>query len=602
MPRIISLLTAVCVIFACSAGASAQAQTAQSAETPVFHIQLWDAHKTNWADPALDLVARSGFTVVQNGWNGSLFPSRSTLETVASHGLLYGAYIDTRYLFKQKATDEEKLAVTLSRDYDGERFWQLQPLDPVYAQVVAREVAKGIRELDGAPALYKIMLNSEYSSEISYDDLTRDAAVEAGVMDVSETIPRYRRGVYEPPENGCDVSEADPVRFLRWFDSEADEGVINRIAADAARSQRRDILVTTDPINDGYTYGQYRGMEILQDWVRVHRAPRDPLGLAYHVERLKAHLRRSGGGQIWIGPQLGSGESDGTVYAAPADQFEEALWLAVAFGARGITCWGCNTIRPDSALDRDTWSRVRKFRDRLLGDYPWVLSAADAPRKCAVLLSKANQVLSGRVYYEVEENYEHLYRLLLTAHVPTDVLYDDDVLEGALSRYEALFLPGIEHLTPELEEAIEDFKNAGGRVIRVPFIALQYKDYEITKGNFDEDLDPALPGQTNLLPHQYRRFRHIYAARLFATVADLMEATCDNPDVILNVVEIDGRRRVILVNDSRTYGAWTEERGYRWCEDEGLTATGTVTVGSGAAERTFRFQLPPASMAVVEVD
>jgi len=421
-------------------------------------------------------------------------------------------------------------------------------------------------------------------------------------MDVSETIPRYHRGVYEPPENGGDVSEADPVRFLRWFDSEADEGVTNRIAADAARSQRQGILVTTDPINDGYTYGQYRGMEILQDWVRVHRAPRDPLGLAYHVERLKAHLRRSGGGEIWIGPQLGSGESDGTVYAAPADQFEEALWLAVAFGARGITCWGCNTIRPENALDRDTWSRVRKFRDRLLGDYPWVLSAADAPRKCAVLLSKANQVLSGRVYYEVEENYEHLYRLLLTAHVPTDVLYDDDVLEGALSRYEALFLPGIEYLTPALEGAIEDFKNAGGRVIHVPFIALQYKDYEITKGNFDEDLDPALPGKTNLLPHQYREFRHIYAARLFTTVADLMEATCDNPDVILNVVEVDDRRRVILVNDSRTYGAWTEERGYRWCEDEGLTATGAVTVGSGSAERTFRFELPPASMAVVEVE
>ena len=608
MTRIFATLTVVSLVLSCSAGTLADefppdpyepiGETAHPGDAPEFHIQLWDAHKTGWNDAALEEVARAGFTVAQHGWNGSLFPSRRTLDTMARHGLLYGAYIDTRHLFKERASSEEKLTVTLATNYQGERFWQLHTLDPVYQSVVAREVKRGIGALEGASALYKIMLNSEHGSEISYDDTTRAAAIEAGVLEASQRIPRYIRGVYAPVAADLQGPLADPVRFLRWYDNNANDCVINRIAAEVARGVRPGLRATTDPLADGYTYGQYAGMDILQDWVRVHRAPRDPLGLAYRTERLKAHLRHMGAGEIWIGPQLGSGKGESRC-AAPADQFEEALWLAVAFGARGITCWGFDTIRRDNALDRDTWSRVRKFRDLLLGEYPWLLEATDAPRRCAVLLSKANFVLSGRVYYEVDENYEHFYRLLLTAHIPTDVLYDDDLLEGALSRYEALFLPGIEHLTEPLEEAIAAFESAGGRVVRTPFITLRYRDYEITKGNFDEDADPANPGGADLLPHQYRAFRHIRSARLFAAVSDLMDVTCDNPNVIMNVVEVNGQRRVILINDNRTYGAWTIERRFRWAEDDGHPASGTVTVGTGASAQTFEFDLPPAGITSI---
>lgn len=576
--------------------------TAETSGNPVvFHMQLWDAQKTGWRPDKVADVAKAGFTILQNGWNGSLFPSRGLLDRLYKHGLLYGAYIDTRYLFRKRATAEEKSKVRMRIDYYGNKVNEYHTLDPVYQSVVRREMKKGLKDLEGTPGLFKILFNSEHRSHVSYDELTEAATVAAGAMKAGEKMPRYKRGVYNPPLLGAPENEADPVVFRRWFDSAAGDVAINTIAADATRAARPGTLCTTDPINDGYTYGQFDAMEILQNWLRVHRAPRDPLTVAYHVERLKAHLRHKGDGQIWIGPQLGSKTSAGN-YAAPADEFEEALWLAVAFGGRGITCWGYDTVRFDNALDIDTWGRIRKFRDKLLSKYSWVLEAKDAPRKCAVLLSKANLVLAGRVYHEVEANYEHFYRVLLTAHVPTDVVYDDDVLAGALSRYKALFLPGITKLTPAIKDKIRAFAAAGGRVVYFPFLKISYLDYEITKGNFNEKLDVEDPGSYTFLPHQYRQWRHIQARRVFAKVEDLMNVHLDNPDVIMNILLHNGRPRLVLVNDARTYGPWTLERGHRWAEDKGLASEVTITITRpSGAERSVTVKIDPASICTLSL-
>jgi hypothetical protein len=214
-----------------------------------------------------------------------------------------------------------------------------------------------------------------------------------------------------------------------------------------------------------------------------------------------------------------------------------------------------------------------------------------------VLLSKANQVYSTRPYYEVEDNYEHFYRILLTAHVPADVLYDEDVLEGGLAGYKALFLPGIEHSAPELDARIAEFEKAGGRVVRWPFVRPVYMDYEIAKGNFDESADLSKPTLKSMLPHQYRAWRNAEGLKVRATVADLMDFEITGGDVAANVVIIDGEHRLVLVNDSRTYGQWTKEIGHKVCEDEGTGCEVRVGGGKAAGEAVT---LGPAGLAVVK--
>jgi hypothetical protein len=586
---------------------STDSQARAQETTPVFHIQLWDAQKTDWRGDALDDLAADGFTIVQNGWDKSLFPSRSVLDQVSRHGLLYGAYINTRYMFSKEATPGERDKAHYAVEAGGKASKsELNTFDPIYQEVVRRGIAKGIKSIQGSKGLYKIMLNSEHGAPISYDELTQAKAVEAGVMKEGQKMPLYDRGVSKTPE---DKDCADPYRFLRWFDNEGGDRAVNRVAVEAIQRADVGIHTTTDPVADGYTYGQYRTMDILQDWIRVHRAPRDPLSIVYRVERMKAHIRHDAPAwkksgtvrQIWIGPQLGT-STDQEHYAAPGDVLQEAMWLAVAFGARGLTFWGYDSVLRSETLDRNAWLGIGRFKETLLSEGGrGILEAEDAPRACAVLLSKANQVYSGRKYYDTDDNYENFYRVVLTANVQADVIYDDDVLEGRLESYRALLLPGIEHLTPELEKEIAAFEKAGGRVVRWPRLDPSYSDYEITKGHVKEDVDVDEPGNQFLLPHQYRAWRQRQAEKLFGKVGDLQDVRLDSTDVIMNVVVIGGRRRAVLINDRRTYGEWTEKRGFRWSEDKGLPAEATVIVGRGEAERRIAVRLPAASAAVVPI-
>ena len=567
---------------------------------PVFNIQLWDAQKTDWLDSDLDELQKMGFTVVQNGYGGSFFPSKARLDQVTSHGLQYGAYVNTLELFRQESTDAEKLAVRYAVGVDGVVLsGEYNSFDPVYQEVVRRGITKSFQKTQGAPGLYKVMFNSERNAPISYDSLTVDQAVRAGVMQVWQKIPTYDRGVWRLPTGANAADYAEPYGFIHWFDNEGGDNAINRVAMAAVRACDPNVRVTTDPLADGLTYGEYSGMDIMQDWLRVHRAPRDPLAMAYHVERLKASVRRQGGGEVWVGPQLGSAD-DGVTYAAPADEFEESLWLAVAFGVRGLTFWGYNTVRRDSRLDMDTWRRITKFHTLLNGSRSVLLGATDEPRACAVLISKANQVFSTHPYYEVENNYEHFYRALLSGHVQADVLYDEDVLDGALANYKALFLPGIEYLTPELQTAVNNFEAAGGRVIRWRYLKIAYQDYYITQGLVSETVDLARPNVGSLLPHQYRMWRYIEAGKIYLAVSDLLDVKCDNPAVVVNVIRSGGKRYAVLVNDRRTYGKWTTERGFRWCEDLGRgTRTVLTYTRSDGTEKNVRATVPRAGTRIV---
>jgi hypothetical protein len=526
------------------------------------------------------------------------------------YGLLYGAYVSTRQIFSERATASEKAAVLKVRKFDGTYItYEYNPFDLTYQAVVARELKKDILRLNDPKHLHKVLFNSEHSAPVSYDSTTASAARDAGVLPTGKKMPPYERGVSRLPSGSNPADYCDRVQFANWYELEGNDGVVNRIAADTVRSVAPAVMTTTDPLSDTYAYGQYDGMSILQDWVRVHQAPRDPLSIAYRVERLKCHQRRQRVStptgtkppEIWIGPQLGSKFSTG-MYAAPADVFEEAFWLAAAFGARGFTCWGFDTIDWSSPLDRDTWSRVRKFRDTIRGTYPQILTATDAQRKVAVLCSKANQVLTRRAYYEIDDNYEHFYRILLTAHVPADILYDEDVLAGKLLQYKAVFLPGIEHSTPGLDAAIAAFQKAGGRVIRYPITNVPYRDYQITRGEYREAVDFTRLGSWSLLPHQYREWRKYHAAKVYALVNDLMYVKCDNMDVIVNLVYSGGKRYIILVNDKRTYGAWTTARRHKWCEDDGIQTTARVTMGYGSPARTWSVTLQGASPCVIAVD
>jgi len=586
-------VVAVSLLLGCVWGVFGK-EVAQAQTAPTHNMQLWDAQKTDWTDGNLKNLKNSGFSVVQNGYNASLIPSRSFLDKISSYGLSYGAYVDTRYLFRSKATSTEKSVANLYvKNPDGSTNTnEFNTFNRTYQSVVARELSKLLNGIGSSKGLYKIMFNSEHGSPISYDSLTKSIAVSGGVMTSTQGIPVYARGVLTTmPSNGT-----DPCRFLRWFDNWGGDIAVNTLAANSARYIYPSVKTTTDPLSDDYGHGQYRKQDILQDWVRIHSAPRDPLSIAYRTERLKSDKKLTGG-EIWIGPQLGTATSTAS-YAAPADAFEEALWLSTAFGARGSTFWGYNAIRWSNSADLDTWSRIKKYHTSLVTNTPLLLSATDTPRVVAVLLSKSNQVLSGHAYYETDNNYENFFRALLTAHVPADVLYDEDVLNGALGKYKAVFLPGFGKISADVQAKITSFQNAGGRVIVWPKCAPLYSDAQITAGKTSSTANIQNSYPYYLLPDQYRKWRQWQASLMYAKVSDLLNVRCDNPNVIMNLVTVNGTKYIVLVNDTRTYGTWCTARGYKWMEDAGLAATCNVTIVNQS--RTIQVSLPAAGMKMIQ--
>jgi len=75
---------------------------------------------------------------------------------------------------------------------------------------------------------------------------------------------------------------------------------------------------------------------------------------------------------------------------------------------------------------------------------------------------------------------------------------------------------------------------------------------------------------------------------------------CDNPAVVVNVIRSGGKRYAVLVNDRRTYGKWTTERGFRWCEDLGRgTRTVLTYTRSDGTEKNVRATVPRAGTRIV---
>jgi hypothetical protein len=121
----------------------------------------------------------------------------------------------------------------------------------------------------------------------------------------------------------------------------------------------------------------------------------------------------------------------------------------------------------------------------------------------------------------------------------------------------------------------------------------------ISEGKTNPTGDPDYQAAYSQLPHQYRAWRQEHAERVFAEVADLMFVRCDNPNVIINVVEADGEQAVVVVNDFRMYGRWTAERGYQWCDDQGKSAKAVITIGQGFGARSVPVLLRRAQTTLV---
>jgi len=534
-----------------------------------FEVQMWDGGKAGylgWSAETVREIAKV-YTMLQ-----FRYPPAEAVELLGKHGGDMGVaiYIVTRQPEYFDALRRSPHVVTTAL-YKGKGRTKTNFFSGDFMELSAQHSLIRLARWMRTGLVRRVMIDSEYKVLVGSDALTRAAAKADGVKKF-QLYATTRPGPYTRI-----VDDDDAVwQCLRWRYANMHLGASARTIAAVARELWPGVEVTTDPLLDYAGLERFAHLDVAQHWIRVHYAPRNPRSVAYYCERSRVHARNASRSQIHsIGPQLGRGTR-----ATPKHMLSEACWLAVAFGAKGITHWGFQAIRSktDGAWQPNgqaAWETLKRLRRELYDRHAKLLLAwKPVPRRMAMLVSRVDLAYaSGQRGYAGQFAVENMYRALLSVGEPADVIYDVEVADDALGRYKVLVVPSLYVANRSLVEKIRAFAAGGGTVIahagsvladlpEVKTIATDlapvYKDYMIGKG------DPK-----SLLPHQYAAWLDGLAQTVRKHLPMTPRVQLSSPRVIANLMAEGPNRYLVLVNDRRTYGREAKELGKQFMLDEG---------------------------------
>lgn len=151
------------------------------------------------------------------------------------------------------------------------------------------------------------------------------------------------------------------------------------------------------------------------------------------------------------------------------------FYYLVAAGAKGMVYFHYPPMPGTAAWEE--FKNLSKFGT----EYgPLFLDLKQAQPATAILTSYCNasyQWADGGTHYK---NSEALYISLLKEHVATDMIADEEILDGDLKKYKVLLLTDIDYLTESEYKKIEEFIKKGGKVFCDKDCSLKIPGTEIT--------------------------------------------------------------------------------------------------------------------------
>lgn len=536
-------------------------------------VQLWDAHKLTRSGLSDDQVQalKQRFNLLQF----RSVPDTDIRNKLENMDLGWALYVTTRDPALYAALKNSPAPQTRFLR-KGEWTDRANPLSGDLAELATIATLKQIAPYATNGQLKQILLDSEYEAGVGDDPIAHALAEQDG-LEIFEL---------NPPERGQDdftltIPESDPQwQFDRWRRDHDTLNVTHRTIANSISKLWPGLRVTTDPIMDNAALTQFYGLDAVQHWIRVHYAPRHPRSVGYFAERSRAHLRGLPGRkdqptEIIIGPQLGR-DGRGT----PVDMLSEACWLAIAHGARGLTHWGAHCIYEEDGSfapnGEAAWQILKRMREEVYEPHADLLTRwQPTPRRAAMLVSNVDQQHdAGGRHQQGPEATENMYRALMATGEPVDVIYDEQIHAGELDQYEVLFVPSLYVADQALLDCIKAFETNGGTVVTHSNSALEanlpnvtiieqnlaprYRDYWIRKG------------ETSLRPDEYAAFLNDLTETLKNSFPFKTQISVNRNDVSINLMELDGKEYIVLVNDNRTYGKEREALGHPYMLDKGM--------------------------------
>jgi hypothetical protein len=244
--------------------------------------------------------------------------------------------------------------------------------------------------------------------------------------------------------------------------------------------------------------------------------------------------------------------------------------------------WNTDWMRAEAHLDR--WEAVKDLNETLWKPLGPVLTKLTEPkREIAFLVSYNNLLFQYRTrmnLWSAEVFFAAWHEAFMRAGLPVNIVFEEDVAEGKLSKYKAVFIPGGQLIGRTAYDQLLAYAKQGGRVVA------------------DRQLGYAVPGvetlATDLQPLDYQNWSYSSGGKLNAQgQVDLVwqatdeiakvfaEArakgpTADSKWLVVNERTWRNTRYVFAVNDHRSAGTQVGQYGVLFENGEPLTASVTI--------------------------
>lgn len=502
------------------------------------------------------------------------------LDESARMGFDAGCYLNP-FLATRGNWQAEALVQAAPAPQKSARREKLYPRAPdvvAYSEAVARS---WVDRFSDFPAWKHALLTTEYQIPQNYSPLSRELAkAEAGV-DLARLGALDERSQLHRVVGGL-IDDDDPYyRYLKWWwHTGIGDARVNQRMAEIIKARRSDVLTWHDPYRLAPVRDVNLGLDAVSTWTYAHPDTRRLLYTAalqalarpaqqkvmqtitlFLYGRFVVPLQRS---TAVLGRDEGGSDP---FFTAGPDFAREATWLA--FSQRpDLLCYYNHstqsphlTTRDPDVISPETFDAIGETVNVLVEPYgPMVLAARCPAAPVAVLMSAVSEWFgqTPRHVGWANEQFLPYVALLAMNHVPFEVLLDDDILEGALSRYSTLVLPRPATMTRKMHAAILAFVQHGGRVIADSSLRAPIPGVVLTSYNFatQNQVDGgALAAGRAVTAEEDRATQERYAAELKPHLAHIARpAEASSPRVVINTLEAGAARLVFLVNADKTYG------------------------------------------------
>jgi Concanavalin A-like lectin/glucanases superfamily/Beta-galactosidase trimerisation domain len=490
--------------------------------------------------------------------------------------------------------------------YDGSKGKAPNPWNPEQRKWSLDKIKELTTVLKGHPAISDFLLNSENENiaEPDYSEAGRKRAKkELGFdMPVPANQKKEKDGtagrVISVPKA---VKTRTPVvfkdsnkwyRFFKWFWQRGyGDNYLNEDIKNIIKQKFPDAKVTHDPFRDVPLFHRNKGLDQIGTWFYTHPDASETLGAAETlVNATQGEKKTKGinfGASLWLYDNKICPAKNRYAGVQPTDIIIESDWLAFSRIPEVIEHYSLTHLMPSARpqfKQKNIYDKLMQFSKEILQPlWPTVSRLKRAPRKCAMLLSFGSQLFGNKIWsgYGGSSGFGY-YAALQKAHIPTDIIFDENIQRGDLSKYKVLFMHSISHLPKSVFDKIIAFTKNGGTVIcGEPFAKL-------IPGAVKFDMD-----MTKRKKSTYYHIQNkggftadiVYQDMLkkAAMVRDLLKnkiknyADCDSSEVFLNVLEKNGAKYVFVVNDKRTFGDYVGKK-YRAVMEQGLSQTVNVNL------------------------